>query len=120
MSRTEIEESLDVPLDVDAFLRILDNLSGNTLKYRAAPASIISFTGKTAGAEAVLTYQDDGPGVPAEALPHLFEPGFRAAPETVSGSGLGLSVVADLISLHGGTVAAQNKNGLVVTIRIPL
>ena len=118
--RMEIEESLDVPLDVDAFLRILDNLSGNTLKYRTAPASIISFTGKTDGAEAVLTYQDDGPGVPTEALSHLFEPGFRAAPDSVSGSGLGLSVVADLISLHGGTVAAQNENGLVVTIRIPL
>ena len=118
--RTEIEESLTVPLDTDAFLRILDNLSGNTLKYRTAPSSVVSFTGKTDGAEAVLTYRDDGPGAPEEALSHLFEPGFRAAPESVSGSGLGLSVAKDLISLHGGTMAAQNENGLVVTIRIPL
>ncbi len=118
--RTDIEESLDVPLDADAFLRILDNLTGNTLKYRIAPSSVVSFTGKTDGAEAVLTYRDDGPGAPKEALSHLFEPGFRAAPDSVSGSGLGLSVAKDLISLHGGTVAAQNENGLVVTIRIPL
>ncbi len=118
--RTDIEEALDVPLDADAFLRILDNLTGNTLKYRSAPSSVVSFTGKTDGAEAVLTYRDDGPGAPEEALSHLFEPGFRAAPDSVSGSGLGLSVAKDLISLHGGTVAAQNENGLVVTIRIPL
>lgn len=118
--RTEIEEALTVPLDTDAFLRILDNLSGNTLKYRTAPSSVVSFTGKTDGAEAVLTYRDDGPGAPEEALSHLFEPGFRAAPDSVSGSGLGLSVARDLISLHSGTMAAQNENGLVVTIRIPL
>lgn len=118
--RTEIEEALTVPLDADAFLRILDNLSGNTLKYRTAPPSVVSFTGKSDGAEAVLTYRDDGPGAPEEALSHLFEPGFRAAPDSVSGSGLGLSVARDLISLHGGTMAAQNENGLVVTIRIPL
>ncbi len=118
--QTDIKDSLDVPLDVDAFLRILDNLAGNTLKYRTAPRSVISFTGKTDGTEAVLTYRDDGPGVADEALPHLFEPGFRAAPDGVSGSGLGLSVVRDLVSLHRGSVAAQNENGLVVTIHIPL
>lgn len=118
--QTNIENSLEVPLDADAFLRILDNLSGNTVKYRMASHSVISFTGKTEGAEAVLTYKDDGPGVPEETLSHLFEPGFRAAPDTVSGSGLGLSVVRDLISLHRGTVTAHNQNGLAVVIRIPL
>ncbi len=118
--RTEMEENLELPLDADVFLRILDNLTGNTLKYRTAPQSVVSFTGKTDGTEAVLTYRDDGPGVPEEALAQLFEVGFRAAPDTVSGSGLGLSVVRDLVKLHGGTVVAENQKGLALIIRIPL
>jgi signal transduction histidine kinase len=66
---------------------------------------------------------DQGPGVPAEALPRIFEPFFRAKTPGPSkaGFGLGLSVAQQIVTLHGGRIVARNRpeGGLEVEIELP-
>jgi signal transduction histidine kinase len=66
--------------------------------------------------------EDRGPGVPAEALPHLFERFYRAdAARGRGGAGLGLTVAAAIVAAHGGTMdaALREGGGLRVTVRLP-
>ena len=72
--------------------------------------------------EAVLEVADTGPGVPAEELPHLFERFWRGSTaRTTGGSGIGLSVVSELVRAHEGTVEASNAPGAGArfTVRLP-
>ena len=72
----------------------------------------------------IAEVEDDGPGIPAEDLPHIFEKLYRVqkdgtrAPE---GSGLGLSIVKRIVELHGGDVTAESTvgQGTVFKVRLP-
>jgi signal transduction histidine kinase len=71
-----------------------------------------------------ISVQDDGGGVAADELEHLFEPFYRAKPNRAessrSGSGLGLAIANRAIELHGGSLKARNNDdGLCVTMRLP-
>jgi len=64
-------------------------------------------------------------GIPAEALPHLFQRFYRASrPEMqgIDGTGLGLYVVREIVALHGGVVTVESEvgRGSVFTVRLPL
>ncbi|MEZ4237730.1 MAG: HAMP domain-containing sensor histidine kinase [Myxococcota bacterium] len=81
---------------------------------RHAPGARITVTALPDG----LAVADDGPGVPAEDLPRLFEPFFRSATEA-EGHGLGLAIVRQIARLHGGDAAAAAGPGLRITLRLP-
>ncbi len=115
----DLDNSIAVSLDKDAFRRILENLTGNTLKYRQKKSSLISIRLFSKGKNAVFSYHDDGPGVPPEALPHLFEPWYRAA-NGCPGSGLGLYIVSQIAAAHKGHAAAKNDHGLTIEIELPV
>ena len=70
-----------------------------------------------------ITIEDHGPGIPDEDLPHVFERFYRAdAARTAPGSGLGLSIVDQIVTEHGGEVFARNAEnggGAVVGFRLP-
>jgi len=72
----------------------------------------------------VLAVADGGPGVPAEALPRLFDRLYRveaARTRAGGGAGLGLSICKSIVEAHGGTIGAQLSaaGGLEIVIRIP-
>ncbi len=73
----------------------------------------------------LLRVIDNGPGVPAQELPRLFERFYRSPANRAPGSGLGLSIVEGVAKLHGGAVRAYNRSaagsttGLVIEIMIP-
>ena len=93
------------------------------------PAGTTVTTGITTGraddgAEYVeLTVADDGPGIPADMLPHLFERFFRAdkSRSSQAGSfGLGLSIAASIVEAHGGTIVAESVGGTTTfAVRLP-
>ena len=60
-----------------------------------------------------VSVSDRGPGIPPAALPHLFDPFYRAIDSGPHphGLGLGLAVVKGLVSAHGGQVSAENRAG---------
>lgn len=102
--------------------RALDNVLQNALDHTPPERSVDVGLGLD-GDWLVLTVEDDGPGVPDDLLPHLFEPFFRADPSRAGqGWGLGLAIARDIVSAHDGTIAADNApdRGLRVSVRLPV
>jgi heavy metal sensor kinase len=119
----ESEGRVEVAGDRFRIQQIVVNLVDNAIKYSGAGGRIALHT-RTSGGEAVLEVLDDGPGIPAEALPHVFDRFFRAdAARThgVNGTGLGLSIVRSICLAHGGSVEAANRagGGCRITVRLP-
>jgi signal transduction histidine kinase len=74
--------------------------------------------------EVHITVEDRGPGIPAQELPHIFEPFYRGAyavGEQIHGNGLGLSLVQRIVRAHGGSVSvrARESGGTAFTIVLP-
>src|SRR5262249_40533453 len=85
---------------------ILENLVSNAVKY-SPKGGTIHLMARTAGAQVILDVADSGPGIPPEDRAHIFDAFYtgRAAKSTaVKGTGIGLSVVLEFVSAHGGTV----------------
>lgn len=103
--------------------QVVQNLLQNALKYSQAPASIL-VTLTVEAQQASLAVRDHGIGIPADALPNLFQRFYRAensATQNISGLGVGLYVVKEIVELHGGTVEVQSTEGAgsVFTVCLP-
>ena len=77
------------------------------------------------GGQVEVFVQDDGPGIPPEALERVFERFYRAdkaRSRQLGGTGLGLSIVKHIAQAHGGSVAVESTvgQGSTFTVRIPL
>ena len=98
--------------DPDALDRILGNIIANALAYAPSPGGHITIEVESATSGITLAVRDDGPGIPAAALPHIFDRFYRADSSRSSrGSGLGLAIVRDLADALGGRAFAQNVRG---------
>jgi signal transduction histidine kinase len=101
---------------------ILQQLLDNAKRY-TPPGSQIDVGVKGDETGAVITVEDNGPGVPEDVLTHLFEAFYRSdnARAREGGPGLGLTATASIVALHGGTVVAGRgaAGGLRVTITLP-
>ena len=95
----------------------VQNILANALKYGGHPPQAqIAIAMAAHGSQAALqlTFQDNGPGVPADEREHVFEPFFRgraALEQRIQGSGLGLHVVRRLLAAHGGRVDLLDSAG---------
>ena len=97
--------------DADRLHQIAVNLIANAVKFTPAGGAITISTGSN-GAGACLEVVDNGPGIPAQELQHVFDRFWRGANgDKASGSGIGLAVVAELVAAHHGTVTAGNVPG---------
>jgi signal transduction histidine kinase len=111
-----------VDADADALDRILKNLVSNAMKYSPAGSAVhVAARARDAGA-VEFSVHDAGRGIPAEALPRVFEPYYRApGVGSARGAGLGLAVVKSLIDAHGGTIQLESApdRGTRVTFVLP-
>jgi PAS domain S-box-containing protein len=102
--------------------RALSNLLSNAVKYSTLNSQI-TFELSKEGNEAVLRVRDEGIGIPQADQARIFEPFYRASNvDQVSGTGLGLRIVKDCITAHGGSVAFESTAGKGTTfiVRLPL
>lgn len=101
--------------------RAVANLLSNAVRH-GPEGSEIRIRLARAGDRAILTVADEGPGVAAADLPHLFERFYRADPARTGaeGSGLGLSIVRSIVERLGGTADASNASGGGAVFRIEL
>jgi signal transduction histidine kinase/CheY-like chemotaxis protein len=104
--------------------QVLGNLLGNATKY-TDPGGEIRISLDVEGAEAVVRVRDNGIGIPAESLPHVFEmfEQVNTPGRTSAGLGIGLAVVKQLVEMHGGHVFAHSnglQHGSEFTVRLPL
>jgi signal transduction histidine kinase len=105
--------------DKDAFDRILVNLVSNALKYSPAGTPVtVKARAVEDGVEFSVT--DAGPGIPPAAIPHVFEPFYRAAGTAAPGTGIGLSVVKSLVEAHGGRAELSSTPGEGTCVRFVL
>ena len=106
--------TLDEPVYVDPQMweKIVLNLLSNAFKFTFEGEIAVSL--RQAGEFAELSVRDTGTGIPENALPHLFDSFYRvegAQGRTFEGSGIGLSLVKQLVDLHGGSVRAESVYG---------
>ena len=103
--------------------QVIYNLVDNAVKYSGSHGQVHVTLAREAG-QVVLTVADNGPGIPEEDLPRVFERFYRvdkARSRAAGGTGLGLSIVQDTVMKRGGTVSAANRpeGGAVFTVRWP-
>jgi signal transduction histidine kinase len=113
-----------IPADRDRLKQVFINLLDNAVKY-CPEGSKVQVRLQTDGESMVVEVADDGPGIPEEDLPHIFEKMYRVEKErtrAVEGSGLGLSIVKRIVELHGGQIAVESTvgKGTAFRVRLPL
>lgn len=106
-------DGFTVQADRDKLSQILINLVDNAAKYNREGGGLRLRAALEPGF-ARVTVEDDGPGIPAGHLPHIFERFYRvdkARSRELGGTGLGLSIVKRLVELHGGSVGVESAEG---------
>lgn len=119
--RTELTPGVVVRADPDRLHQALGNLLANCARY-ARPGDVVTARVHRGADRAFADVHDTGPGIPAEELGHVFERRWRGrAGRGVTGTGIGLAVVRELVTAHGGTVTvASDDEGTQFTISLPL
>jgi len=100
-------EGLVVDGDEARLTQVVTNLLINSVRY-TDPGGAITVRGWRDGDQAILQVRDNGQGIDAERLPHIFDSFGKARPPGGSGLGLGLTIVHNLVALHGGTATAHS------------
>jgi signal transduction histidine kinase len=104
------DEELMIEADRSLLELALSNLLDNALKF-TPPGGWVSLNISLSEGEIHFQVEDDGPGIPAEDLSHIFERFYRGKHIQAEGSGLGLALVKSVIEAHGGTVEAHSDLG---------
>ncbi|WP_414440022.1 sensor histidine kinase N-terminal domain-containing protein [Burkholderia sp. 22PA0106] len=120
----EHEADVDVIARADLLTDLIGNLVDNAIRYAGDGAVVTVRVGRDAegGHGARLAVIDDGPGVAAHERDAVFERFYRSsATESVEGSGLGLSIVREIVRVHDGAIELGDTpgGGLTVTVRLP-
>ena len=108
----------------DEIHQVIYNLTDNAVKYTGRGGTVqVSLLRQ--GPRALLRVEDNGPGIPEEDLPRVFQRFYRvdkARSRAAGGTGLGLSIVSDTVKRRGGQVVAANRpeGGAVFTVSWPL
>ena len=114
-------EEVSLKADPVQFQRITTNILENSLKYKVKEQGNLQISLHRKESGFYLSFADDGPGVPEESLPHLFEVFYRSDPSRQNphqGSGLGLAIVAAAAEQMGGSIRAlpSRMGGLEIQI----
>lgn len=113
-----VEPDLAAQIDAESLNEIVGNLGENAVNHAR---TMLAISGSKAGAFAVLSIDDDGPGVDA-AMRKVISGRGKRLDETGKGTGLGLAIVKDILDEVGGslTLAESEPGGLSAIVRIPL
>jgi signal transduction histidine kinase len=100
---------------------MLDNLLANAIKYTPEGGEI-KIMALTENGQIILQVVDNGPGIPVDEQPHVFERFFRASnvPPDVQGTGLGLAIVKSIVENHGGRIWVDSRLGFGTTFTVVL
>jgi signal transduction histidine kinase len=110
--------------DPDRIAQVVSNLVGNALQHSPA-GSTVRLDLRDEGDRVLLETSNAGPPIPAEVLPHIFDPGRRGPPgrgrNESSGLGLGLFIVREIVLAHGGEISVRSsaEEGTTFTVSLP-
>lgn len=111
-----------VLIDPEQLQRVLDNLVENSRKYSETIPLRMKIKLEKTPKGVSICFQDNGVGVPEEKLPYIFEEFYRGdeSRNKKEGNGLGLYIVKYLMEAMGGSVRAENADGLAVYLELPI
>jgi len=115
-----LETSSTIQADGVRIAQVFENLFTNAVKY--APDSHIVAGLTQADDLLLITFMDNGPGIPAESLPLIFDRFYRVRSENATGTGLGLFICRQIIEAHRGKIWAESKlnQGTTFFIELPV
>jgi len=105
-------------IDAGKITQVLENLLDNGIKY-TPPRSTITLASRLTAEEVEIRVSDNGPGIPAQDLPRIFERFYRVdkgRSRERGGTGLGLSIAKHIVQLHGGRIGAESEVGKGTTV----
>jgi two-component system sensor histidine kinase KdpD len=111
-----------VSMDFVLMSRVIFNLLDNARKY-SPPDTPIEVRAQMADSWVEIEVTDQGPGIPPEEMPHVFEMFYRTQrSDAVGGTGLGLSICQGIVEAHGGRIWADTRpgGGTIITVALPL
>jgi two-component system sensor histidine kinase KdpD len=119
-----VDVAADVPLlalDPVLMEQIFVNLLKNAAKYTPA-ASPIEIRARRDGSRVIMDFMDRGPGIARGEEERIFEKFYRGAETNHAGVGLGLAICKGIAEVHGGTIAARNREGggAVFVVELPI
>jgi signal transduction histidine kinase len=108
-----------IEADRDKIKQVVMNLISNAIKYNST-GGWVNVETETRNNEIVILIKDNGIGIPASSMPHLFEKFYRvkSSEETAVGTGLGLSICRKIIQGHGGHIEVQSEPGIGTTFSV--
>jgi signal transduction histidine kinase len=107
-------------IDRERFERVVTNILDNALRHAPTGGTVQIAVGTEPSAAAFVSISDDGPGIPPDLLPRIFEPMVQGDHHQPRGAGLGLAIAARLMESQNGTITAENRCalGAIFTIRL--
>jgi signal transduction histidine kinase len=112
----EIEKEAEVGkvqlnVDIGRLRHVFINLLTNAVKY-SPPGGVVTLSAALAEREFVrFGVRDQGGGIPADVIPHVFDRFYRAPGQTKTGAGLGLAISREIVVAHGGSIACASQLG---------
>lgn len=119
------KQPITVNADLTRLAQVVGNLLSNSIKY-TPPGGRIVLSVEPQDQEVEIIIEDTGIGIPAEALPHLFDMFTQAhhdSEQSTGGLGIGLALVKTLVEMHGGSVSARSAGlhrGSTFSVRLPV
>ena len=113
---SDVAPDLVVKADARRMLQVLRNLFANAIRYARTR---IDLSAVRVGETIEIRLSDDGPGVPPEHSPRVFDRFYRAdasRSRTTGGAGLGLAIVRELVELHGGTIRLEGGSTFIISL----
>jgi signal transduction histidine kinase len=114
-------DALLVPHDPPRLEQAFSNVVSNAIKFSPRGGTVRAHL-RAAGERAVVEIDDEGPGIPPEEAPHIFERFYRGrdANRAGEGSGLGLSIARAILDAHGGAISVESTPGQGTIMRLTL
>lgn len=121
---SHLPEQLTITADERRLKQVLLNLVGNAVKY-TPPQGKITVTASTEQGQLLVSVQDNGMGIPAHDLPHVFDKFYRVqneATQGIKGTGLGLAITRSIVEAHHGRIWAESvpDQGSTFSFLLPL
>ncbi len=111
------EESVELMVDKEKMRQVLENIISNAIKY-SPEGGIIQITGELLKEHYQLSVKDQGVGISPEHIEKIFDKFYRVdtSNTSVSGIGLGMSIVKDIVEAHGGRIWVESELGKGTTV----
>ena len=118
--RTDLSD-VRVEADPTRIRQVATNLLSNALKFTPSGGEVVLAL-RAEGDQAAIRVSDNGPGIPADEVAHVFDRFFRGREVRAGGSGIGLTVARELVRAHGGDirVGSDPGQGTTFTVSLPL